>query len=159
MAVDILYREESYRIIGACFDVYKEKGSGFLEAVYQECLTMEFAAQGIPFVEQPRLRLAYKGRTLRQFYEADFLCFDEIIVEIKAVKSLTDEHRAQVINYLKATDKQLGLLVNFGHYPKIEHERYLNQSSRVTPEGVSRLSYFVVNPWGWYAGTMHAKTV
>jgi GxxExxY protein len=140
MGTDILYKDESYRIIGACFEVYKEKGNGFLEAVYQECLAIEFAEQGIPFVEQSRLKLAYKGRTLRQYYEADFLCFDEIIVEIKAVKSLTDEHRAQVINYLKATDKQLGLLVNFGHYPKIEHERYLNQRSRVAQEDVSRLS-------------------
>jgi len=152
MGTDILYKDESYRIIGACFEVYKEKGNGFLEAVYQECLAIEFAEQGIPFVEQSRLeqgipfveqsrpKLVYKGRTLRQYYEADFLCFDEIIVEIKAVKSLTDEHRAQVINYLKATDKQLGLLVNFGHYPKIEHERYLNQRSRVAQEDVSRLS-------------------
>ena len=73
MATDILYKDESYRIIGACFEVYKEKGSGFLEAVYQECLAMEFAEQGILFVEQPRLRLAYKGRSLRQFYEADFI--------------------------------------------------------------------------------------
>jgi len=140
MGTDILYKDESYRIIGACFEVYKEKGNGFLEAVYQECLAIEFAEQGIPFVEQSRPKLVYKGRTLRQYYEADFLCFDEIIVEIKAVKSLTDEHRAQVINYLKATDKQLGLLVNFGHYPKIEHERYLNQRSRVAQEDVSRLS-------------------
>jgi GxxExxY protein len=137
MGAVILYREESYGIIGACFEVYKEKGNGFLEAVYQECLAIEFAEQVIPFVEQPRLRLAYKGRALRQFYEADFLCFDEIILEIKAVKQLCDEHRAQVINYLKATGKQLGLLVNFGHYPKIEHERYINQSSRVSQEDFS----------------------
>jgi GxxExxY protein len=130
MATNVLYRDESYRIVGACFEVYKEKGSGFLEAVYQECLAMEFAEQGIPFVEQPRLRLAYKGRELQQFYEADFLCFGLIIVELKAVKNLMDEHRAQVINYLKATGKQLGVLVNFGHYPLIEHERYVNQPDR-----------------------------
>ncbi len=140
MGAVILYREESCRIIGACFEVYKEKGNGFLEAVYQECLAIEFAEQGIPFVEQSRLRLAYKGRSLRQFYETDFLCFEDIIVEIKAVKLLTDEHRAQIINYLKATGKQLGLLVNFGHYPKIEHERYINQSSRVAREDFSCLS-------------------
>jgi len=140
METDILYKEESYRIIGACFEVYKEKGNGFLEAVYQECLALEFDAQGIPFVEQPRLRLAYKGQELRQFYEADFLCFGEIILEIKAVKNLMDEHRAQTINYLKATDKQLGLLVNFGHYPRIEHERYLNQSPREMREHFSSLS-------------------
>ncbi|UCG64505.1 MAG: GxxExxY protein [Deltaproteobacteria bacterium] len=128
MGTQIVFKEESYKIIGACFEVYKEKGNGFLEAVYQECLSIEFTEQGIPFVEKPILRLDYKGRELRQTYEPDFLCFEEIIVEIKAVKRLADEHRAQVINYLKATGKQLGLLVNFGHYPKIEHERFVNQS-------------------------------
>ena len=123
----MVFREESYQIMGACFEVYKEKGNGFLEAVYQECLAMELAEQQIPFDEKPRLRLEYKARPLKQEYEPDFLCFEEIILEIKAVKQLTDEHRAQVINYLKATGKQLGLLVNFGHYPKIEHERFVNQ--------------------------------
>ena len=116
--------------MGACFEVYKEKGNGFLESVYQECLGMEFFDQGIQFQEQPRLRLEYKGRYLKQGYQPDFLCFEKIIVEIKAVKKLTDEHRAQVINYLKATDKQLGLLVNFGHYPKIEYERFVNQTEK-----------------------------
>ena len=120
--------------------MYKEKGNGFLEAVYQECLSMEFSEQSIPFVEKSRLRLQYKGRDLKQTYEPDFLCFERIIVEIKAVKRLADEHRAQVINYLKATDMQLGLLVNFGHYPKIEHERFVNQSSRAPREDFSRLS-------------------
>jgi GxxExxY protein len=124
---NIVFKEESYRIIGACFEVYKEKGNGFLEAVYQECLRMELTEQQILFEEKPRLRLEYKGRPLKQEYEPDFLCFGEIILEIKAVKQLTDEHRAQVINYLKATGKQLGLLVNFGHHPKIEHERFVNQ--------------------------------
>ena len=140
MGIKIVFKEESYKIVGACFEVYKEKGNGFLEAVYQECLAIEFAAQSIPFVEKPILRLDYKGRDLKQTYEPDFLCFDQIIVEIKAVKHLTDEHRAQIINYLKATDKQLGLLVNFGHYPKIEHERFVNQSSRDLREDFSRLS-------------------
>ena len=107
--------------------MYKEKGNGFLEAVYQECLSIEFGEQRIPFVEKPRLRLEYKGRRLKEPYEPDFLCFDQIIVEIKAVKQLANEHRAQVINYLKSAVKQLGLLVNFGHYPKIEHERFVNQ--------------------------------
>ena len=124
----LLFKEKSYKIVGGCFEVYKEKGSGFLEAVYQECLAMEFTQQGIPFIEKPRLRLGYKGRELKQTYEADFLCYDEIIVEIKAVKQLADEHRAQTINYLKATGKQLGLLVNFGHYPKLEHERFVHQA-------------------------------
>ena len=127
MEASIVCKEESYRIIGACFEVYKEKGNGFLEAVYQECLGIEFEAQRVPFEEKPRLRLKYKGRPLQQEYAPDFLCFGEIIVEIKAVKTITDEHRAQVINYLKATGRPLGLLVNFGHYPKIEHERFVHQ--------------------------------
>ena len=123
----IVFKEESYKIIGACFEVYKEKGHGFLEAVYQECLAIELDEQQVPFEGKPQIRLEYKGRPLRQEYEPDFLCYGEIILEIKAVKKLGDEHRAQVINYLKATDKQLGLLINFGHYPKIEHERFVNQ--------------------------------
>ena len=125
MEPGILFKEESFKIMGACFEVYKEKGCGFLEAVYQECLALEFKAQGIPFVEQPGLHLDYKGQLLKQSYQPDFLCFGEIIVEIKAVKQLADEHRAQAINYLKATGKRLALLVNFGHYPQLEYERLL----------------------------------
>lgn len=120
---EIIHAKESYRIMGACFEVYKEKGCGFLEAVFQECLEMEMAGQDIPFVAQPKLSLSYKGRPLKQTYTPDFICFDKIIVEIKAVSALTDEHRAQVHNYLKATGYHLGLLINFGHYPKIESER------------------------------------
>lgn len=125
MEPGILFKEESFRIMGACFEVYKDKGSGFLEGVYQECLSLEFKRQGIPFDEQTCLQLEYKGQPLRQVYEPDFLCLGEIIVEIKAVKQLTDEHRAQAINYLKATGKRLALLVNFGHYPQLEYERLL----------------------------------
>lgn len=120
---EIIYREESYRIMGACFEVYKAKGSGFLEAVYQECLELEFGDQDIPFEAQPRLNLTYKERSLQQTYSSDFICYGKIIVEIKAVSSLTDEHRAQVHNYLRATGHRLGLLVNFGHFPKVESER------------------------------------
>ena len=127
MDTKVLYRDESYKIVGACFEVYKEKGNGFLESVYQECLALEFSERGISFIEKPRLGLDYKGRGLKQTYEPDFICFDEIIVEIKAVKQLADEHRAQAINYLKATGKQLALLVNFCHHPKLEHERFVNQ--------------------------------
>jgi len=125
MDKEILYKEESYKIIGACFEVYKDKGNGFLEAVYQECLGIEFKEQGISFLEKPTLELCYKGQILNQTYQPDFICFKEIIVELKAVKVLTDEHRAQVHNYLKATGKRLGILVNFGHYPKLEHERII----------------------------------
>lgn len=121
--MEIVYKEESYRIVGACFEVYKEMGCGFLEAVYQECLEMEFLAQEVPFKPQAELFLSYKGRPLRQRYIPDFICFDKIILEIKAVSELADIHRAQIQNYLKATGHKLGLLVNFGHYPKLEHER------------------------------------
>ena len=120
---NIIYKEESYRIMGACFEVYKEKGCGFVEPVYQECLEMEFELQGILRQPQVQLQLSYKGRPLRQKYTPDFICFDKIIVELKAVSQLVDEHRAQVHNYLKATGHRLGLLINFGHYPKVEYER------------------------------------
>ena len=123
---DIIYPEESYRIMGACFEVYKEKGCGFLEAVFQECMELELGDQQIPFVAKPLLALGYKGRRLKQTYSPDLVCFDKIIVELKAVSALTDEHRAQVHNYLRATGHRLGLLVNFGHFPKIEYERIAN---------------------------------
>ena len=124
--MNIVYKQESYRIMGACFEVYKEKGNGFVEPVYQECLAIELQMQEIPFVEQVELCLEYKARPLKQKYKPDFVCFDKIILEIKAVSKLTDEHRAQVHNYLKATRYKLGLLVNFGHYPKVEWERIVN---------------------------------
>jgi len=123
---DIVYKEESYQIVGACFEVYREKGNGFLEDVYQESLALEFGHRQLPFEEKPTLKLEYKGRPLKKGYEPDYVCFSKIILEIKAVKCLLDEHRAQIINYLKATGYQLGLLVNFGHYPRIECERYVN---------------------------------
>lgn len=128
MKTEILFKEDSFKIIGACFEVYNTMGPGFLEAVYQECLALEFMHLGIPFIQQPHLNLAYKGQSLKQAYQPDFLCFDEIILEIKSTKALADEHRAQAINYLKATGKKLALLVNFGHYPKLEYERFLAPS-------------------------------
>lgn len=120
---EIIYREESYKIMGACFEVYKEKGCGFTESVYQECLQIEFRNQGIPFVAQPVIELEFKGTKLDQYFKPDFVCFDSIVVELKALSKLIDEHRAQVLNYLHALDFRLGLLVNFGHYPKVEYER------------------------------------
>ncbi len=119
----LIYEEESYSILGACFEVCKEKGNGFLEAVYQECLELEFGLQGIVFTPQAKLSLWYKGTALRQTYTPDFLCFGKIIVEIKALSKLAGEHRAQVLNYLKATGHKLAFLVNFGHHPKLEYER------------------------------------
>ncbi len=133
MKTDLIFKEESYTIMGVCFEVTKVMGPGFLESVYQECLAIEFKAQGIPFEEQPRLALDFKGTPLKQTYEPDFLCYGEIILEIKAVKNLIDDFRAQTVNYLKSTKKQLALLVNFGHYPKLEYERFVNDPlSRVS---------------------------
>ncbi|VFM95742.1 MAG: GxxExxY protein [Candidatus Kentron sp. G] len=120
---DLLYNDESYAIRGAVFEVYREMGHGFLESVYQECLEEELTERGIPFVSQPVLPLFYKGRPLNQTYKLDLICYDAIVVEIKALHETTGEHRAQVLNYLKATGLKLGFLVNFGCYPKATVER------------------------------------
>ena len=120
---DILYREECYQIQGAVFEVYREMGCGFLEAVYQECMEKELSKRGIPFVSQPELKLSYKGEPLRQIYIPDFVCHQSIVVELKALAATTGEHKAQVLNYLKATGMRLGLLANFGCHPKATIER------------------------------------
>lgn len=121
----LIFEEESYAIRGAIFEVYKEMGCGFLEAVYQECLELELAKRTIPFQSQMELRLGYKGIELKQTYRPDFICYEKIIVEIKAVKDVSNEHRAQLHNYLKATGNKLGFLVNFGHHPKATIERII----------------------------------
>jgi len=131
MKPTILFREESYAIMGACFEVYKRKGCGFTEPMYQECLEIELELQRIPFVAQKSIALEYRGRPLKHRFQPDFVCYEKIVLEIKAVSSLTDEHQAQVLNYLSATGHQLGLLVNFGHHPKVEYERIL---ARPKPE-------------------------
>lgn len=121
--MDIIYKEESYKIIGACLEVYNEKGFGFHEPVYQECIEFELGFQQIPFLPQQELGLEYKGHPLKQKYIPDVLCYDKIILELKAVSALTHEHRGQVLNYLRATGYKLGLLVNFGNSKKLEWER------------------------------------
>ena len=120
---EIIYKKESYAIVGACFEVYNEKGCAFLEPVHHECLTIEFEYQRIPPVSKPALTLSYRGRTLLRTYQPDFVCFEKVVVELKALPHLLDEHRAQLLNYLHAAEFELGLLVNFGHYPKLEYER------------------------------------
>jgi len=120
---NIIYKSESYAIQGAIFEVYREMGCGFLEAVYQECLEKELRQQNIPFVAQQELQLSYKGQPLQQTYKPDLVCHGEIIVELKALSEVTGQHRAQVLNYLKATGLKLGLLVNFGAHPKATIER------------------------------------
>ena len=114
---------ESYVLIGAFFEVYNNLGCGFLEEVYQESLEMELQERNIPFISQPNLLLNYKGKSLRQTYKPDLICFNQIIVELKAVSTIIKEHEAQLHNYLKATGLRLGFLVNYGHYPKLEMKR------------------------------------
>ncbi|WP_310992089.1 GxxExxY protein [Aequorivita marina] len=119
----IIYKEEGYAIQGAIFEVYREMGSGFLEAVYQECLEKELSFRNIPFVAQAVLALSYKGEALKQRYIPDIICYGKIIVELKASNQTAPIHEAQVLNYLKATNMKLGLLVNFGTYPKANIKR------------------------------------
>ena len=111
---EILYKNESYKLIGACMEVFNELGCGYLEAVYQESLEIEFQLQNIPYTKEHELAISYKGTPLNKKYSADFICYDAIIVELKALNKLLPEHESQVLNYLKATGYKLGLLVNFG---------------------------------------------
>ena len=116
-------KEQSYAINGAAMNVSNALGHGFLEAVYQEALELEFIKRGIPYEREKELKIFYEGKELRQTYKADFVCYGDIIVELKAVAHLDDSHRSQVFNYLKATGFKLGLLYNFGHYNGLEWER------------------------------------
>ncbi len=131
---DLIYKDECYRIVGACFEVYKDKGCGYSEAIYQECMELEFEMQDIPATPQPQLCLEYKGRELKARFIPDFIIFRKICMEIKALDSITNKHRAQLINYLKATGHELGLLVNFGAYPKLEWERIPRSHRLNSPE-------------------------
>jgi GxxExxY protein len=123
MSDELLFRGETFRIIGACVAVHKDKGNGFVEPVYQDAMEIELELSGIPFDAQRGYPVSYRGRQLKHTYTPDLLCFGAIIAELKAVKAITDEHRAQVLNYLKVTGLQLGLLVNFGSHPRLEWER------------------------------------
>lgn len=119
-AGSLLFAEEVYRIQGAIFHVYSLMGSGFLEAVYQECLEREFRKRDIPYTAMPSLRITYDGLELKTRYAPDFVCFGAIIVELKAASHIAPEHRAQLIHYLRATGLRLGLLANFGATGKVE---------------------------------------
>ena len=121
----VLYKEESYLIQGAIFEVYRELGCGFIEAVYQESLAKEFSARNIQFCEQPEITISYKKEVLKQTFHPDFICYDKIILELKALKETNDEFKAQLMNYMKISNLRLGLLVNFGHYPRATVERII----------------------------------
>ena len=131
--MELIYNQESYVVVGACFEVYNEKGCGFLEPVYHGCLAIEFEHQRIPAISKPSLTLSYRGRTLVQTYNPDFICFEKIVLELKTASKLADEHRAQLLNYLNATGFELGLLVNFRHYPGLEYER-IAKTQRIKPK-------------------------
>ncbi|HPD17118.1 MAG TPA: GxxExxY protein [Planctomycetota bacterium] len=135
---ELLYPRESHKIMGACFAVYREKGCGFTEPIYQECMEIELECQGIPFEPQEQLTLAYRGRQLRQKFIPDLVCYGSIIVELKAVSELTEEHEAQVLNYLNATGMKLGILVNFGHYSKVEYRRIALSLGKGRPQAPAR---------------------
>lgn len=119
---DLLFKEESYKIVGAAMEVHRMLGCGFVEPVYQEALEKEFALRGIPYEREKELSIFYKGNTLTKTFKADFICYNKIILELKAVREFADEHYAQIYNYLRASGLELGLLINFGA-PSIEFER------------------------------------
>ena len=121
-----LYEEETYKILGACFEVHKTLGHGFLEAVYQEALEMEFQLRNIPYQREKMLYINYKGRQLKKHYVADFVCYDKIIIETKAISDLTSKDESQILNYLKVTNFKLGLLINFGK-PSLQKKRIINE--------------------------------
>lgn len=118
-----MLKQEGYDLMAAAFEVYNEEGFGFLEDIYQECLEMELEERGISFVAQEELTVFYKKRPLKKKYRPDLMVFGEIIVELKAVKTLCAEHEAQLLNYLKATGKRVGYLINFGNSKELEWKR------------------------------------
>ncbi|GBD99030.1 hypothetical protein BMS3Abin07_01061 [bacterium BMS3Abin07] len=123
--VEIYLKDEVYRVAGAAIEVHRELGNGFLEAVYQEALEIELTSRDIAFRSQVPLNINYKGIQLKKEYIADLICFDSIIVEIKALNKLGGNEESQIINYLKATGLKVGLLVNFGSAGKLEWKRYV----------------------------------
>lgn len=127
---ELLCKEEVYAIVGAAMEVYNTLGPGFLEAVYQEALEIEMVTRAIPFVSQKKLRIEYKGQCLKKTYDPDFLVFDKVVVEIKAMDALTGKEQAQLLNYLKAVGMEVGLLINFGAYPDLEWKRMVRSRKR-----------------------------
>lgn len=122
---ELLFKDEVYAIVGAMFEVYKTLGTGYLEAVYQEALAVEFTKQGIPFEREHKLTIYYKDVQLEKWYAPDFVCFGQIILELKVLSKLTNIEVAQLINYLKITKMRVGLLANFGSSPRLEWNRYV----------------------------------
>ena len=122
---ELLLKEEVYAIVGAAIEVHRELGPGFLEAVYQEALELELISRNIGSVPQQKLQILYKGKLLKQTYQPDFLCFQQIIVELKALSRLSGQEEAQVLNYLKATGLRVAVLINFGAVGRLEWKRFV----------------------------------
>ncbi|MDD2247805.1 MAG: GxxExxY protein [Proteiniphilum sp.] len=122
--VDLFYKQECYNIVGACMAVHRELGHGFLELVYQEALAIELTRLSIPFEREKELSIIYKGVELKSYYKTDFICHDKIILELKALDALSNDHVSQLMNYLKATGLKVGLLVNFGA-SSLQYKRYV----------------------------------
>lgn len=120
---ELLYKEEVYAIVGAAMEVYNDLGPGFLENVYQEAMEIELESRKIPSKSPQEIYIKYKGRTLNKFYIADLVCYEKVIVELKATDKLTLRDEGQLINYLKATGLKVGILINFGHFPSLEWKR------------------------------------
>lgn len=123
--MELILKDEVYAIIGAAIEVHRIMGSGFLESVYQEALEIESHARILPFTPQPVLQIRYKEHILKKEYIPDFIFFDKIIVEIKALDKLSGKEESQILNYLKATGYKVGVLINFGSHPKLEWKRFV----------------------------------
>jgi GxxExxY protein len=132
---DLSIEDMTYLVRGALYNVYNEVGSGLPEKVYQECLNIEFAKQEIPFVSEPNIRLNYKNQALVTTFRPDFICFGNILVEIKAIAELEDRHLGQTLSYLRCLNMKLGLLVNFGTYPNLDIKRVTNSRQRSISTG------------------------
>jgi GxxExxY protein len=122
--VALIYKQEVFKIIGAAMEVHSTLGPGFLEAVYKEALALELQERTITFEQEKLINITYKDIVLQKHYCADFICYDKIILEIKALSGFTSEHEAQLLNYLKATQIKIGLLINFGK-KSLDYKRYI----------------------------------
>lgn len=122
---EFLFREEGYRLLGTCFEVYNELGFGLAEEIYQESVEIELELRGISYVSKPSLTCVYKGRALRKEYFPDMVVFAKIVVELKAVSELDDEHYGQILNYMRITKQPVGYLINFGKRGGLEHKRFV----------------------------------
>ena len=123
--MELILKDESYAVIGAAMEVHRVLGPGFLEKVYQEAMQLELNALRIPFEAEKPIGIDYKGQCLTQRYYADLVCFEQIIVEMKALKQLSGKEDAQLLNYVRATGFKVGLLINFGSHGKLEHKRFV----------------------------------